>query len=184
MIISHDPKFVYMHIPRTGGTSTRAGLKKYLAIAKGFKHRTLSQIKDRMHLDWDLYFKWTRVRNPWDRLVSIYSRKSQRRRSPLKQDFESWVKHTALKSPRGQEFNQRRYVKDQGLDFVARFENIDKDFYFFCNSVGLPDIKLPKKNSAEHINYAKCYTPKIVDLLLTVDYFKKDLDFLGYDYKP
>ena len=94
MIISHKPKFIFVHIPRTGGTSTREVLKNYGGV-RYISHEKLSDLK-RVKLDHQKekaagienlnledtkdYFKWTRVRNPWDRLVSIYGRR--------KKDFE------------------------------------------------------------------------------------------------
>ncbi len=81
-------------------------------------------------------------------------------------------------------FNQRRYIKDQGLDFMSRFENINEDFSFFCGKVGLPQIKLPHKNGYKHNDYREYYNKKLINKLLSHDNFREDLDYLNYDYQP
>jgi len=100
MIISPAQKYIFVHIPKTGGTSLAAALeerskrgdiligdtpkakkrrprvKKLQEKAKGrlWKHSTIQDI-DGVVDDDDLddYFCFTMVRNPWDRLVSYYN---------------------------------------------------------------------------------------------------------------
>jgi hypothetical protein len=93
MIISHKHKFVYVHIPKTGGTSIKDALAPYgqrFTFHEGYKipnlrrpgasstsvyHPTASEIRDyflKMGWDWDAYFKFSFIRNPWDQLVSAY----------------------------------------------------------------------------------------------------------------
>ena len=64
-MISHKHKFIFTHIPKTGGTSiTRA-----LNPNAGIKNKPLKEmpLKDK-----EDYFKFTFVRNPWDRAVSMF----------------------------------------------------------------------------------------------------------------
>ena len=208
MIINHKYKFIFIHVPRTGGISTREALQGYegsVVYGKWLKtklkvgpHEPLTDYIDKAGLkNTDAYFKWARVRNPWDRLVSIYSRRAKTAKphdaadhpapQAVSNSFEDWVGLQMLDKPpywRQQIFNQRRYIKDQGLDFVSRFENINEDFSFFCDKVGLPQIKLPHKNGWKHNNYKEYYNKKLIDKLLSFDSFREDLDYLSYDYQP
>ena len=66
-------KIIFIHIPRTGGTS----VEKYFNFKHeaGWKpataqHFTLEEYSK--HYDLDKYFKFSIVRNPWDRLMSWY----------------------------------------------------------------------------------------------------------------
>ena len=72
-MILPDKKIIFIHIPRTGGTS----VEKYFNFKtstdwkiKTAQHLTLAEYDN--HYDLDKYFKFTIVRNPWDRLVSWY----------------------------------------------------------------------------------------------------------------
>ena len=72
-MILHDKKIIFVHIPRTGGTS----VEKYFNFKfdHGWKpetaqHLTLEEYDN--HYDIKNYFKFTIVRNPWDRLLSWY----------------------------------------------------------------------------------------------------------------
>ena len=208
MIISDDPKFIFVHIPRTGGTSTRRALKEYCephydnkALEKW--HFKLSQYNEILNLDLTSYFKWTRVRNPWDRLVSIYSRRKRDKHFAKKfpecsnlakeKSFEEWLKVIISRNKEPVEmyegiyrhiFNQRQYIENENLDFVSRFENINEDFDYFCKQIGIPNIELPKINGFGRRPCREYYNDELIDKLLRVESFKKDLDFLGYDYKP
>ena len=208
MIINHKHKFIFIHIPRTGGISTREILQGYegsvvydkwcKADLKVGPHEPLTDYIKKVKLkDTDAYFKWARVRNPWDRLVSIYTRRRSSSdflktnescaREAIDNPFSDWVDMQmpeTLRPWRRNIFNQRRYIKNQGLDFVARFENINEDFSFFCDKVGLPKIELPHKNAYDHDDYRKYYNKKLIDKLLNYDYFREDLDYLNYDHQP
>ena len=208
MIINHIHKFIFIHIPRTGGISTRKALEEYDSsevygrwCKPEFKvgaHETLTDYIEKLGLkNTDSYFKWARVRNPWDRLVSIYSRrvKTAKRHDAadhpapqaVNNSFEDWVGLQMLDKPpywRKQIFNQRRFIKDQGLDFVARFENINEDFVLFCDKVGLPQTKLPHVNRYRHNDYREYYNEKLIDKLLNYSDFREDLDCLNYNHQP
>lgn len=97
MIISHGRRYIFVHAPKTGGTSLalalearamkddlmlgdtpkaikrRRRLKDVQAAGRLWKHSTLRDIDglvtpDQMHD----YFVFMLVRNPWDRIVSYY----------------------------------------------------------------------------------------------------------------
>ena len=68
MYVSHDHKFLFVHIPKTGGTAL---LKMYPGLIRhGKKHDSLADLKnpDR-YRD---YFIFAVVRNPYRRYVSYY----------------------------------------------------------------------------------------------------------------
>ncbi|WP_416883061.1 sulfotransferase family 2 domain-containing protein [Marivita sp.] len=97
MIISPARKFIFVHIPKTGGTSLalalearahrddiligdtpkairrKARVKTLAAKGRLWKHSTLADLDGALSpSDLDGMFIFTLVRNPWDRMVSYY----------------------------------------------------------------------------------------------------------------
>ena len=88
MLISHKYKFVYLANPKTGSASIRHMLQKYSDIAVfsrqqcqrdyGFDispHINAEMLKKffaKQGWNWNDYYVFTTIRNPWERLVSYY----------------------------------------------------------------------------------------------------------------
>ena len=102
MIVSHKHKFVFVHIPKNGGTTIRTALDPYADLYGLNKITPLHPERDQGVLahtkyeendyatwhpygkeiknffaknnwKWDEYYKFAIVRNPWDRKISFYS---------------------------------------------------------------------------------------------------------------
>lgn len=95
MILSQGRKFIFIHIPKTGGTALSLALearamkddilinntpkakarhhrqKALRAAGRLWKHSTRADIEGLVP-DMDSFFTFTLVRNPWDRMVSYY----------------------------------------------------------------------------------------------------------------
>ena len=113
MLLSHQKKFLFIHIAKTGGTSVRSALQKYrwrdphyapiwlasklssmanheLAI-KLPRHAKAIAAKEMLpHEFYDSLFKFAFVRNPWDLQVSSYHH-IQRERPNLMKPNESFA---------------------------------------------------------------------------------------------
>ena len=98
MPVSHELRCLFLHVPRTGGTSIEAALgmggdldvededrlfgrirsEKYRALGLGsdfFQHLTLREVQSLGSTSRSRdYFSFAVVRNPWDRAVSVYAR--------------------------------------------------------------------------------------------------------------
>lgn len=74
MLISHSHKLIFVHIQKTGGMTVTKVLRGNVPDISRLKQKHEFAIQAREELDdWDEYFKFAFVRNPWDRLVSWYS---------------------------------------------------------------------------------------------------------------
>ena len=69
-IFNNNKKFIYVHIPKTGGTT----IEKVLGSDSSGKlrgHISLKDVKKRLD-DYDECISFVTVRNPWDLYVSNY----------------------------------------------------------------------------------------------------------------
>ncbi|MBN86701.1 MAG: hypothetical protein CL885_04185, partial [Dehalococcoidia bacterium] len=66
-MISHKHRFIFVHIPKTAGTSVTACLRPYCETY--LKHHHILDVLPENH---DSYYKFCVARNPWDRCVSRY----------------------------------------------------------------------------------------------------------------
>ncbi|WP_367268204.1 sulfotransferase family 2 domain-containing protein [uncultured Thiohalocapsa sp.] len=80
MRISHQHRFVFLSNPQSGSTSIRIALDPYSDIKSSTEfpyhhHTNARRLKEhflKQGWDWNSYFKFTTVRNPWDRMVARY----------------------------------------------------------------------------------------------------------------
>lgn len=69
---------------------------------------------------------------------------------------------------------------NQRVNFIGRFESLERDFAFIKNKLKLYDTELPLKNRTEHTDYKNYYDQESIDII--ADYYKWDIKNLGYDF--
>ena len=76
MIRSEKGKFIFVHVQKNAGMSFEAILKKNFSDSDHWHGRhghALTGIREVGREEWDEYYSFAFVRNPWDRMVSWYS---------------------------------------------------------------------------------------------------------------
>lgn len=136
------------------------------------------------------YFKFTIVRNPWERVYSAYKNimrdeihMKQRGIISLDLQFSDFVKNYVssdyLTIPAVEYL--KNYKGEIDMDYIGRFENLESDFQKICDRMHLSNIKLPHKiKSKKKGNYKEFYsneTRKLVGEL-----FKEDIELFGYKF--
>ena len=76
--------------------------------------------------------------------------------------------------------NQTGWI-DKRLDFIGRFESIQKDYNSVCYKVGIDPTKLPHKNKSKHRPYYEYYNYKTEAMV--GDIYKEDIELLGYNFQ-
>lgn len=143
---------------------------------------------------WDSYFKFAFVRNPWDRVVSTYNffRAWLRADSILGgqidrahllgrcSGFADFVHLLPLFAiPQSSEF-----ISDEDgetiVDYVGRFENIERDFAGVCETIGISS-RLPHLNrSSDSRSYRQRYTPQTREIVAR--HFARDIETFSYHF--
>lgn len=173
-MILHEHKLIFIHINKTGGSS----IEKVFNY-EGIKHERPDQLKELIGEDkWEDYFKFTIVRNPWDRLVSEFF--YRKKKGSVSSDFKEWLfsmsrmKNTVSAGP------QINWIGEE-MDYVGRFEDFQVSFDYVCNKVGLGKIILPHTNATSHDHYSKYYDGESRDLV--AEWHKEDLDAFDYEFE-
>lgn len=204
MIFSENKKFIFIHIPKTGGTSVKTALKrvslkenvvplKYKTTSSQIrKHDVAIRVRDILNEKiWKSYYKFAFVRNPFDWVVSLYHYIKKDKKDPRYQianklnfkDFMRWFdKASSEKYPA--RLGQKSYITNKKgkiiVNFVGKLENFTEDFSKVCKSLNIKNTYLPRVNITNHKKYTKYYDSDTISLVGRI--FKEDLRFLGYSF--
>lgn len=196
MLVSHSKKFVFVHNPRTGGTSIHGALRPWNSYPKKKKqpfenHSTLNDVVKR----YKSYYKFGFVRNPWDRYVSMYQIVLQKRYPKkfrlrglsfsqfIMDEYRIW--QYKLMTSRNKWFSLPQYKyfvdhKDSFLtDFIGKFENLEADFQYVCSRLEI-SVKLEHKNASQRKHYKKYYNEKTKAAV--AEMCQKDIQLFGYQF--
>ena len=196
-MIDHKQRVIFIHIPKTGGQSIEKALNiphPHQSKYNGLKHGTPNFAQHSKH--WDKYFKFTWVRNPWDRIVSHYfydlkilKEKTWRIdgvRAKVKKfgkgGFKDFIKSGAFKFKflNGYSPQFAWMSKGKQYDFIGKFENFEKDFEKLCGILQFKDIVLPHVNETRHTHYSEYYDNEAKEI--AGDYYAKDIKYFGYEF--
>lgn len=218
MIISYRDKCIFFHNPKTAGRSIQSVLRQRLVVRLELGYNDLedtayglcSGMKDNgfvmshvrplelrnglkgnfgRHV-FDDFFKFTFVRNPWDRMVSLYHFYQQNCEDTKGFDipFDAWIGRLHEMYVNGDwEFSivpQHEWTHIDGkqvVDFIGRYENLQSDFEFIKEALALPnDCRLPHENASDHQNYRECYTDETRQMVAEI--FAEDIELFGYTF--
>lgn len=209
MIYRENPKFIFVHIPKTGGTSVEATLARALlgknlpeltkedahryALPKsgtGFQHAKLRGYQRRYGVDLAEFFTFAFVRNPWDLVLSEirYFQKNEGRTFNAPTLTENVRRLVNFKgSLWGHDFGpQVRYLRDLSgnmrMSYLGRFETLQKDADAIFGQLGLQPVTLPMifNTSKGCAHYSETYDEESRDLV--AKHFADDIAAFGYQF--
>ncbi len=138
--IKNREDIIHVHITKTAGTSLVHSMNfnrsnKSRGTKKHYFSKEIIDIVGQEH--WDDAYKFTFVRNPWDRLFSLYRFKLRKGKIPSEKQgntFGLWLKKSISlldKNPYQKLKPQTQWLKNYDnkieLNFIGRFENLEKD---------------------------------------------------------
>jgi hypothetical protein len=181
-----DKPLLQIHIPKTAGTSLRHAV---LPEPGDTRHVVAERIPRKR---WDASFKFTFVRNPFDRAVSMYTYHTGRKyrgvltnRYPnlASMSFDEYVE-TFLVHQESDLFRpQRDYLvhpeSPMPVDFVGRFESLADDFARLRPLIGV-EGELPHRLKSSRRPFCDYYDDATRHSVATV--YAADLELLGYAF--
>lgn len=185
-MISHKHKLIFTHIPKTGGTSISS---LFIDNCHHKNHeQTISIIKNDKFKD---YYKFTVVRNPWDRLVSLYFFKIKRRKInnvEFKKFILSINNAQILMGLFPKDTNILYHVSGY-LDFylkeslnyynhIGKFENLNDTHLILSKMYKLPP--LPHLFKTKHKHYTEYYDDETREIV--AEKYAKDIEYFRYKF--
>ena len=196
-MISHKFKFIFIHVPKCGGTSVMEALHGYYdrwlghEIPRGIKKK----IKSRN------FYVFTCVRNPWSRAVSNYcyaqKKKSYWHSDDGSTEYDTHSDYNIVKDITFEDYiyllsrdeiesvhtrSQYSFLKHhiKHIDNIMRLETIDSDYEKFCIEKNIPN-KLCHVNKATRKKYTDYYTSNsLIDMV--GDIYSADVQKFNYTY--
>ena len=204
-MICFERKFIFIHIPKCAGTAIELALfdKKSHNIKNLYGHPNPYQQDGLQHLkgyqikqeisqqDFDSFFKFTFVRNPWDRVISNYhhfkvcEERGDHQISKNIKNFEEFVKKRLFNDGVVHLNKASDFIMDQNknvlVNFIGRFENLENDFKVICDKIGLKNICLREHNrSNRDKDYTKYYSDETKEIVGNV--YKEDIERFEYKF--
>lgn len=200
--IFHNYKCIFIHVPKTGGSSINRALHngEYYAV----DHQLPHDLVQRRPKIWNEYFTFAFIRNPWDRFVSafLYNTRTafslRDRKQPVKGlrtsllDFNYNFDDFIDKTDRGRivaSFQFRPQTvwlwsqdnKPLNFNFIGRYEKLQEDFDYVCEQLGLEKTKLSVNNaSPRKKHYTEYYNDKTREII--EDMYKTEIEYFNYKF--
>jgi hypothetical protein len=217
--VNFEKQCIFIAVPKTGTTSVRSQLKQQGTPLIGKPHLNIVQVRDCLYVyflkqalgqnkgfpsesissDADLrskakevfvsFFKFSSVRNPWARTVSLYSRR-EGVKTKDKMSFEEFCKNHIYASDTCHNptlhQNQLDWLCDEKgqciMDYVYRLEDFDQAINEIAERTN-GRVQLKRKNANRNPNsdsrlYRYLYTEETRNLI--GKRFEKDIDYFKY----
>ena len=203
--------FWFVDIPRTSSSSIKLELSKQYGIAYGKsdilekQHVTAQVLKPHIpavqfrqaigHQIWDSIYKFSFVRNPWDRVLSFYHyRIKVKRIHDINISFREYVLQLgeANENTPGFMFQVTRYgaynyLYDQNdnllVDYVGKYETRENDLKVISEKIGasmLGSLHV-QKASPDNSHYSNYYDDETIDVIYNL--YRRDIEAFNYRFE-
>jgi hypothetical protein len=197
--------YLFIHIPKNAGTSVSRALGFDIST-----HATIAQVKAQLpQKQFDSYYKFCFVRNPWDRFLSLYHYARlevsmyHNNLNPALGMYGKHLDYELLKDASLREcayylldgkllhdysWNhwqpQVTWIKDEKgnipMDFIGRFEQVEKDFNWLISKLSLKADLSYTNRSTKTNDYRSFYDQETKSIISR--YYQEDIELFDYDF--
>ena len=202
MPISHKHKAIFVHIPKTAGTSIERALEIRALDKEAYRHRDEFMIdgvkyalqhytaemlmqEEAIRPRWKSYYKFAFVRHPYSRVLSEYFWVKGKKDQELEfdhQDFKDHLKSYHANMNTDHKLSQTQYLYSSSgtllVDRVFKFEQIKASFRVLSNRLKLKS----KLEHAQKSSNLTSYTSKLDgdDKDFIYELYKDDFENFNY----
>lgn len=212
-MISPKNKFIFVHVPKTAGRSVRRALRPHCyTVTQEISrlldpvrtilgrpvspfpksrysplrgHPAVSEYRKFFGDEYDEYFTFAFVRNPFDWLVSYYewsrSRElgSSRQEKFAQMEFSSFIDWACDGGLRTQHSLLRNSNGEVDIDYLGHFETIQTDFARIAKRIGIAN-HLPHRNKSPRGSTEFYFSDR--EVAAVQNYFGADFKYFGYEF--
>ena len=189
---AHWPRYIFIHINKTAGSSIER------ALDLRFEHKTAIEKRAELgNYRWSRAFKFSFVRNPWDKVYSHYKYRVATNQTGMGDghiSFREWVLR-AYGDHEPRYYDQPRmfmpqfsWLSDEHgrllVDFLGRYETLNNDFQRLCELLGVA-ANLPRSKSTSGIDFRNAYDAdsyKCIEQRFAIDLAALDYNSQAFSY--
>ncbi len=199
-MLSKVKGFLFVHIPKTGGNSIQRALAPYsdddiVCISRHqdgvdrfelrnkdyatHKHSSVRKYKREYGSDlFDGLFKFTVIRNTYDRLISFYFSPHRRCEKWDEGEFSDFI--MSVKPI-------KHYIAFDGqslgeavanFDMILKYDSLSKDFLKLAHYIGIEGRSLPHVNRSERLDSGSYYNEHLLSLVYSI--FGEEVDYFRF----
>ena len=198
LAVSHTHRFVWFRVAKVATRSMLKALKDQGVVLEAEHPMGVYYPAN----NYNEYFKFAFVRDPWDRFVSCWKNKIIDRSLPAEdgvirweklQDvhvsdleiFENFVEYAESLDIENCDLHLRlqcKLIDINNIDYLGRFESLEQDTSEVFLRAGLSPPALPKLNkSSTQEHYSKYYNPQLRDRVARI--YEKDVRVFNYQFQ-
>lgn len=197
VVIHQEKQLIYISVPKVACTSIKNAMFPNMDTGDNDSIHFAISHNQKIPLEANSYFKFTFVRNPFERLVSFYLDRVLNPTQNSKKVFKKY--YNGIFNPNmnfdelvdavssiPDQFADRHFVSQKAIiydsnnqclaDFIGKFENLLNDYKFIKNKYGLAELKT--YNKSPNYNYKEFYTLKSLSKIYKR--YERDVDLFGY----
>ncbi len=176
--INEELKVIYFNVPKAASSTVRRCLFNC--------DNDFSMVDPKK--DVSDYFSFTIVRNPWDRMVSLWKMfttvgfRIEQMRSMYDnkiKDFRHFLQITSKIN--NHHWQPQILFLPEKCTFIGKTENLQNDMDIVYDKLGLKRIKIPRANTTNHSHYSKYYDDEARQFV--AERYKEDISIFDYKFE-
>lgn len=180
---SHTHKFIWFRVAKVGTRTILSILQNNVPISINDYSVPYSS------KEYEGFFKFAFVRNPWSRIVSCYYNKVLTKCYPAFEEcydkdfnfFVDFINRCDVCNGDSHIKLQTKLFPINELDFLGHLENFSEDLKYVLEKLNISNIPIGHKNSSKHVHYSHYYTERTKTIIEKK--YNADIKAFGYQFE-